>query len=114
MAQNRANKECNELANEETRLRRDLHAQTANCARLASDNQINAASLKSMEQSLAAAKAENGRLSRTVDSAAAKLRLAEDKRTALEQTHEELRQVSSQRFFCNACDNLKITVMGMT
>lgn len=92
VAQNRANKECNELINEETRLRRDLNAQTANCARLTSDNQINAASLKSMEQSLAASKADNGKLSRAVDSAAAKLRIAEEKRTALEQSHEELRQ----------------------
>ena len=99
MAQNRSNKECNELANEETRLRRELQAQTANCARLASDNQINASSLKSMEQSLVAAKAENGRLSRAVDSAAAKLRLAEEKKTAVEQSHEELRQVFQHNIF---------------
>ena len=104
VAQNRAKKECNELSNEETRLRRDLQAQTANCARLASDNQVNAASLKSVEQSLAAAKAENGRLSRCVDSTAAKLRLAEEKRTALEQSHAELRQVSGRP----VCDTLHI------
>lgn len=61
VAQNQANKECNELVNEETRLRRDLTTQTANCAKLTSDNQIGAASLKSMEHSLAGAKTENSR-----------------------------------------------------
>lgn len=85
------NKECNELVNEEARLRRDLSAQVANCARLTSDNQISAAALKSMESTLAAARAENGKLSRSADSLAAKLRLAEGKRTSLEQQSEEQR-----------------------
>lgn len=91
MTQNRANKECNELVNEGNRLQRELGAQTTSCARLTSDNQIRGAALKSMEASLGAAKTENARLARSLDTATAKLRLVEEKRTAQEQLRDELR-----------------------
>lgn len=95
VVQNRTNKECNKLANEGARLRRDLNTQTANCARLSSEDQIRAAALKSMELSLAAAKLENTKLSRTVEASNAQLRLAEERRTALEMAQEDARHCSS-------------------
>ena len=91
VAQNRVNKECNELVNEGNRLQRELGAQTTSCSRLASENQIRGAALKSAEAALAAAKTENARLARGLDSATAMLRLAEEKRTQQEQARDELR-----------------------
>ena len=85
------NKECNELVNEGNRLQRELGAQTTNCQRLASENQIRGAALKAAEAALAAAKTENSKLARGLDSATAKLRLAEEKRTQQEQARDELR-----------------------
>lgn len=102
VAQNRATKECNELVNEEAKLRRELGAQLATCAQLTSDKQISAATVKSVEGSLAAAKAENSKMSRTVDSLTAKLRLTEEKRTSLEQSNEEQRSVHLQKIFVTA------------
>ena len=91
MASNKVNKECNELVNAGNRLQRELDSQTANCSHLSSENQARAAALKATNAALAAAKQENGKLQRTVESCNSRLRVLEEKLSSLEQTREDMR-----------------------
>ena len=101
MAQNKVNKECNELINTGNRMQRELDSQTANCQHLASENQARSAELKANHTALTAAKLENGKLQRTVESCNSKLKILEEKLSSLEQNRDVMKWVRHLLLRCS-------------